>query len=65
MKQKIIRFIVAVVLYGGLYGIGMYLFFKKEYSLNSILVQTLFFGFGMAIFDLLILPKIIKKKNES
>lgn len=63
MKQKIIRFFVAFVLYSALYSLLLY-FFDDSTDLNSLIKQTLFYGFAMAIFDLLILPRIIKKINN-
>ena len=64
MKQKLITFIVAIFINGGLYA-GITYFFDTNLNKKQILFNFLFFGFLMAVFQVVILPGINKKKNKN
>lgn len=64
MKQKLITFIVAIFINGGLYA-GITYFLDTNLNKKQILFNFLFFGFLMAVFQVVILPGINKKKNKN
>jgi len=57
MKQKLISFTTAFLMYGLLFGTLMY-FSEAHKNLKSALFQGIFFGTSMGLFDTFILPKI-------
>jgi hypothetical protein len=57
MKQKLISFTTAFIIYGLLFGIFMY-FTEINKNIKSALFQGIFFGTSMGLFDTFILPKI-------
>ena len=63
MIKKLIRFIIAFLIYAGMYALILYFFdsFKNDFSYWG---QVLFFGLAMAIFDLLTLSRININRNE-
>lgn len=64
MKQKLITFIVAIFINGGLYA-GITYFMDTDLNEKQILFNFLFFGVLMAVFQVVILPGIKKKKNKN
>ncbi|NBU80334.1 MAG: hypothetical protein EBS55_01640 [Flavobacteriaceae bacterium] len=57
MKQKLISFTTAFIIYGLLFGTFMY-FTEANKNIKSALFQGIFFGTSMGLFDTFILPKI-------
>lgn len=64
MKQKIITFIVAIFINGGLYA-GITYFMDTNLNKKQLLFNFLFFGVLMAIFQVFIFTGIKKDKNKN
>lgn len=60
MKTKIINFLVGFIVMGSVYGVILY-FFKDQYSIEQIIYQALFFGFGWGLAEAFVFPWIRKR----
>lgn len=63
MKEKVITFIVAF-LFNGLLFSGLNYWLDDNKSVNKFLFNMTFFGFFMAVFQVIILPRFNKKNKQ-
>lgn len=61
MKQKILEFIIAFLINGVIFALIHYIV-DNDYTMSQLIKMGLFFGISMGLFQVLIMPKIIKKK---
>jgi hypothetical protein len=64
MKEKVITFIVAILINGGLY-VAITYFFDRNLNSTQLLFNFLFFGILMAIFQVVVLPRFKNKNNNN
>ena len=61
MKQKILEFIIAFLVNGVIFSLIHYIV-DNDYTMSQLIKMGLFFGISMGLFQILVLPKITKKK---
>jgi len=61
MKQKIYEFIIAFLINGVIFALIHYIV-DNDYTMSQLIKMGLFFGISMGLFQVLVLPKITKKK---
>ena len=61
MKQKILEFIIAFLINGVIFALIHYIV-DNDYTMSQLIKMGLFFGISMGLFQVLVLPKITKKK---